>query len=127
MKKIFIYIILIFVVFFSYIYYISNHWENIKIWEKNYPVVQRINNNLRETYSWAISKINPHYKVAENDIKETVDNVKNTLSWAQETIDKAWKVIEKWKETIDTAKEVINDVDKMWDWIMNSVNPNVMQ
>lgn len=135
MKKFLLYAILIIIVLFWYMFYISSpYWENIKNIEKSYPVIAWINTNFRNLYSEIISKINPHYKQVENDVKWTIENtnkaieeVKTTLSWAQETIDKAWKVIEKWKETIDSAKDVMWDVDKMWEWIMDSVNPNIVQ
>ncbi len=140
------------IILFSLIWYsiyVTVNAEKLKTFEFDNSTIGTINTKLREinwyitwksTELWNKSKelynkeINPTVNKATNEIKNTVDetkwkidNVRKTLSWAEQTIDKAWKVIEKWKETIEWATEVFNDVERMNDWIIWTVNKDVVQ
>jgi len=112
--------------------------EKFKEIESNYPVIWKINSGLIEIWTyltWKTTDISDQSKELYDSqidpiITETkwkIDNVRKTLSWAEETVNKATKVIEKWKETLDEAGNVIVDINKIWDWVMNSVNKDAMQ
>lgn len=95
-------------------------WKTTEIWDKSKELYDK---NIDPTINNAKSKI-------ENTVTETkwkIDNVRKTLSWAEQTIDKAWKVLEKWQETVKEATEVFNDVQRMNDAVIWTVNEDVVQ
>lgn len=147
-KKSFL-VFLIIVTFIWYSIYLNMYPDKFKEIESNYPMIWKINSGLIQIWSYLTwkttdisdkskelynSQIDPNVKKIEwqiqtwvNNTKQKIDSVRKTLSWAEQTIDKAWKVIEKWKETLDEAGNVIVDINKIWNWIMNSVNTWAMQ
>jgi hypothetical protein len=136
-KKSFL-VFLIILTFIWYSVYLNMYPEKFKEIESNYPVIWKINSGLIEIWTyltWKTTDISDQSKELYDSqidpiITETkwkIDNVRKTLSWAEETVNKATKVIEKWKETLDEAGNVIVDINKIWDWVMNSVNKDAMQ
>lgn len=147
-KRSFLIIIIIFWII-AYSVYISLNPDKFKDFEFDNPTIWTINTKIREIYSqisWKTielsdkskelynENIDPTVNKAKNEINNTVnetkwkiDSVRKTLSWAEQTIDKAWKVIEKWKEAVEWATEVFNDVEKMNDAIIWTVNEDVVQ
>lgn len=133
----------------AYCLFVSLQPEKLSNFESENPLVLKVNTKIREIYSqisWKTvelsdkskelynENIDPTVNKAKNEINNTVtetkwkiDSVRKTLSWAEQTIDKAWKVIEKWKETVEEATEVFNDVEKMNDTIIGTVNKDVVQ
>lgn len=133
----------------AYCLFVSLQPEKLSNFESENPLVLKVNTKIREIYSqisWKTvelsdkskelynENIDPTINKAKNEINNTVtetkwkiDSVRKTLSWAEQTIDKAWKVIEKWKETVEEATEVFNDVEKMNDTIIGTVNKDVVQ
>jgi len=143
---------LIFLIILSIIWYsvyVNSYPEKFKDINSNYPIIWKINTiiiNIWNYVKWETveltdkskelynEKLVPTITKAKNEINNTVietkwkiDWVRKTLSWAEQTIDKAWKVIKKWQETLNEAGEVMIDFNKIWEWVMNSVNKDVVQ
>lgn len=147
-KKSFL-VFLIIISFIWYATYLNTYPEKFKEIESNYPMIWKINSGLIRIWTYLTwkttdisdkskelynSQIDPNVKKIEwqiqtwvDNTKQKIDSVRKTLSWAEQTIDKAWKVIKKWQETLDEAGNVIGDINKIWNWIMNSVNTWAMQ
>lgn len=147
-KKSFL-VVSIIIMIISYCLFVSLKPEKLSNFESENPLLLKVNTKIREIYSqisWKTAElsdkskelynenIDPTVNKAKNEINNTVtetkwkiDSVRKTLSWAEQTIDKAGKVIEKWKETVEEATEVFNDVEKMNDTIIGTVNKDVVQ
>ncbi len=131
-KSSFIFLIILSVIWYSV--YLNIYPEKFKEIESNYPVIWKINSGLIRIWTyltWKSTDISDKSKELYNEtVTETkwkIDSVRKTLSWAEQTIDKAWQVIKKWQETLNEAGDVIVDIDRIWDWIMNSVNKDAMR
>jgi hypothetical protein len=147
-KKSFL-VFLMVLTFIWYSVYLNIYPEKFKEIESNYPMIWKINSGLIRIWTYLTwktidisdkskelynSQIDPSVVKIRGEIQTWVDNtkqkinsVRKTLSWAEETMNKATNVIEKWKETLDEAGNVIVDINKIWNWIMNSVNTWAMQ
>lgn len=141
--------ILIILGLFWYFIYVNIYPEKFKNLEFDNQTIGALNSKLRTIYeyiSWKTSeyswrtkdlynkKIDPSVTKAKSWITDTIDTtkvkidtVRKTLSWAENTINKAKVVIEKWKETVSEATEVFNDVEKMSDAIIWTVNTGALR
>lgn len=143
------FVILIILSIIWYGIYVSLYPAKFENFEFDNPRIWIIHTKMRSVYSFVTgksiyiwnkskelydSKVTPKVDSVSNEIKswidstkDKIDTVRKTLSWAEQTIDKAWKAIEDWKNAIEWATEVFSDVNKMSEWITNSVNKNIMQ
>ncbi len=54
------------------------------------------------------------------DVKNKVDAVRSTLSWAEQVVNEA-------KDTVDSVNKTLNDVNKLWESIKSIVNTGAIQ
>ncbi|MFA5916807.1 MAG: hypothetical protein WC850_01055 [Candidatus Gracilibacteria bacterium] len=147
-KKSFL-VFLMVLTFIGYSVYLNIYPEKFKEIESNYPMIGKINSGLirigtyltgktidisdksKELYNSQIDpsvvKIRGEIQTGVDNTKQKINSVRKTLSGAEETMNKATNVIEKGKETLDEAGNVIVDINKIGNGIMNSVNTGAMQ
>ncbi len=143
---------LVFLIILSFIWYssyVNIYPDKFKEIESNYPIIWKINSSLRDIgayLTWKatnlsdkskeiydknidpnITKVEDNIKKSIDTTKEKIDSVRTTLSWAENTVNKAQNVIKKWQETINEVTEVLWDVEKIGNWVMDSVNKDAMQ
>jgi uncharacterized coiled-coil DUF342 family protein len=100
---------------------IRNKWWDLNKISTNIPNSKE----LQKSYDNAIKKAWEFKNTVVDWIdktKNTIDEVRATLSWAEDTIDKAVNLYDETTETVDKLKETFNDVDKMREKITDSVN-----
>lgn len=141
--------ILVILGLFWYFISVNIYPEKFKNLEYDYQTIETLNSKLRTIYSyisWKTSEyswrtkdlynknIDPTVTKAKSWITDTIDTtkvkidtVRKSLSWAEDTLNKAKEVIEKWKETVSEATEVFNDVEKMGEVIIWSVNTGALR
>nr|MDD3719940.1 hypothetical protein [Candidatus Gracilibacteria bacterium] len=146
-KKLFLSALIVFCT--SYTVFVSYNKSGLENYELTHPTIGKINSILRGFYENITGKgeeistnsknlydknIAPNVDNIKNGVedginttKERVDNVRLALSGAEDTINKTKEVIDKGTETINQATEVFNDMNKMGNVIMNSVNTGAIK
>ena len=112
---------------------IRNNWGDINRIFTNIPTTDE----LEKWYDDVVKKAKEFGEDVSswiNKTKETIDNIRTTLSWAEdkindvkETYTDIKKTYEETIKTYDSVKKKLNDVEKVWDVIKNVVNTGTTQ
>lgn len=61
------------------------------------------------------------------EVKERIDGIRSTLSWAEATLNTTIETGNKVIETVNEVKDTLNDFEKIGEWVKNMVNTGAIQ
>ena len=129
-KKIFWFIILIFVLYIILIFVKPAFADQIAdlLWIKSFNEKIRIIKNWIDVLSTKIPSeeeitdwINTTKEKIE-DVKDTINDIRETTKDLKEKYEETKEFIDETKEKIDTVKDKLNDLEEIWEGITNLVN-----